>query len=49
MSKKLRIFRPPYGRVLPKQIKLLKEKYQLVMWDVFSWDFKKNITKEKTA
>jgi len=47
MSKKLRIFRPPYGRILPKQIKLLKEEYQLVMWDVFSWDFKKNITKEK--
>ena len=47
MSKKSRIFRPPYGRILPKQIKLLNEKYQLVMWDVFSWDFKKNITKEK--
>ena len=47
MSKKSRIFRPPYGRILPKQIKLLKEKYQLVMWDIFSWDFKKNITKEK--
>ena len=47
MSKKLRIFRPPYGRILPKQIKLLNEKYQLIMWDVFSWDFKKNITKEK--
>ena len=47
ISKKSRIFRPPYGRVLPKQIKLLNEKYQLVMWDVFSWDFKKNITKEK--
>ena len=47
VSKKLRIFRPPYGRILPKQIKLLNEKYQLIMWDVFSWDFKKNITKEK--
>ena len=47
VSKKLRIFRPPYGRILPKQIKLLNEKYQLIMWDVFSWDFKKNVTKEK--
>ena len=47
INQKLKIFRPPYGRILPNQIKLLNEKYKIIMWDVFSWDFKKNISEEK--
>jgi len=39
------LFRPPYGRIRPIQIKALKEKYQIVMWDFMCWDFKKQITK----
>ena len=47
ITNKIKIFRPPYGRILPKQIKRLKENYKIVMWDIFSWDFKKNISPEK--
>ena len=47
ITNKIKIFRPPYGRILPQQIKSLKENYKIVMWDVFSWDFKKNISPEK--
>ena len=32
------LFRPPYGRIKPSQIKLLKERYKIVMWDVLSGD-----------
>ena len=47
ITNKIKIFRPPYGRILPQQIKSLKENYKIVMWDIFSWDFKKNISPEK--
>jgi peptidoglycan/xylan/chitin deacetylase (PgdA/CDA1 family) len=33
------LFRPPYGRIKPSQIKYLKKKYRIVMWDVLSGDF----------
>lgn len=37
-SKKL--FRPPYGKILPGQIKKLQKLgYEIVMWDVISGDF----------
>ena len=47
ITNKIKIFRPPFGRILPQQIKRLKENYKIVMWDIFSWDFKKNISPEK--
>ena len=34
-----RLFRPPYGRITPSQIRVLKKKYNIVMWDVLSGDF----------
>ena len=40
------LFRPPYGRIRPIQIKALKGKYQIVMWDVMSEDFIQNVTIE---
>lgn len=33
------LFRPPYGRIKPKAHRALKEKYQIVMWDVLSGDY----------
>ncbi len=33
------LFRPPYGRITPKQIKALHE-YRIVMWDVLSLDYR---------
>ncbi|TAF32010.1 MAG: polysaccharide deacetylase family protein [Cytophagales bacterium] len=36
---KLRFFRPPYGRLSPQQSGVIKETYQVVMWDVLTGDF----------
>lgn len=33
------LLRPPYGRIKKSQIKVLKEKYKIVMWDVLSADW----------
>lgn len=42
-----KIFRPPYGKIRPIQLRNLKRQYKIIMWDVFSWDFKENISSEK--
>ena len=39
------LFRPPYGRITRKQIKLLS-KYSIVMWDVLSMDYNKFLSPE---
>jgi len=44
---KSKLFRPPYGRIKPSQIKFLKRKYKIVMWDVLSGDFDPNTSKEQ--
>lgn len=33
------LFRPPYGRIRNSQIKQLRGKYELIMWDVLSGDY----------
>ena len=38
------IFRPPYGKITPSQITKLKSRYKIILWDVLSYDFKKNIS-----
>ncbi len=39
------LFRPPYGKIKPKQGKSILEKgYQIVMWDVLSFDWDKNVS-----
>ena len=42
------LFRPPYGRIKRSQITLLKE-YSIIMWDVLSVDYNKNLSAEKCA
>jgi peptidoglycan-N-acetylglucosamine deacetylase len=39
------LFRPPYGRITPKQIKQLSG-YQIVMWDVLTYDYNKNLSRK---
>lgn len=34
-----KLFRPPYGKISKSQIKYLKKKYQIILWDILSWDF----------
>lgn len=41
------LFRPPYGRLKPKQAQFLMRHYRIVMWDVLSGDFDSNISKEQ--
>lgn len=39
------LFRPPYGRITPRQIKALGG-YQIVMWDVLSQDYDRGLSPE---
>jgi peptidoglycan-N-acetylglucosamine deacetylase len=41
------LFRPPYGRLTPKQTQFLTRHYQIVMWDVLSGDFDEQISNEE--
>lgn len=38
------LFRPPYGRLLPRQAAFLQRHYRITMWDVLSGDFDPAIT-----
>jgi len=40
-------FRPPYGALRPAQLRKLKTRYQIVMWDVLSGDFDPTITPDQ--
>ena len=40
------LFRPPYGRIKPRQIQFLSRHYQIVMWDILSGDFDDSISEE---
>jgi len=42
-----RLFRPPYGRLRSSQAKAIRNQHQIVMWDVLSGDFDRNISPEK--
>ncbi|MFK7937506.1 MAG: polysaccharide deacetylase family protein [Saprospiraceae bacterium] len=41
------LFRPPYGRLKPKQAQFLQRHYQIVMWDVLSGDFDQKISPQR--
>ena len=42
-----KLFRPPYGRIRPRQILEIKKQYQIVLWSVLSGDFDKNTNPER--
>ena len=42
-----KLFRPPYGKISPRQIRYLKKKYKIIIWDILSWDFDINSTPKK--
>lgn len=41
------LFRPPYGRLKPRQAQFLQRHYRIVMWDVLSGDFDPEISAEQ--
>ena len=43
---KSNLFRPPYGKLKPKQTQFLSRHYDIVMWDVLSGDFDPNLSKQ---
>lgn len=46
-SKPSHLFRPPYGQIKPKQGKqLIDLGYKIIMWDVLSFDWQKEISEE---
>ncbi len=43
------LFRPPYGKIKPSQFRLLNELgYEIIMWDVLTYDFDPNLNLERT-
>jgi peptidoglycan/xylan/chitin deacetylase (PgdA/CDA1 family) len=43
------LFRPPYGRILPAQVRALKQKYRIIMWSVLSVDYNAGLTGEQVV
>jgi peptidoglycan/xylan/chitin deacetylase (PgdA/CDA1 family) len=43
-----KLFRPPYGRLLPVQYKRLSESYKIIMWDLMAYDFDRKFGKEES-
>lgn len=41
------LFRPPYGRITPKQHYHLKKKYRIILWSVLSYDYNKLLSKRR--
>ncbi|MCF6171627.1 MAG: polysaccharide deacetylase family protein [Bacteroidales bacterium] len=41
------LFRPPYGKIKPSQIRVLRKDYKVVMWSVLSRDFDENVRQEQ--
>jgi peptidoglycan/xylan/chitin deacetylase (PgdA/CDA1 family) len=40
-------FRPPYGRITPKQLIELQKTYKIIMWDVITRDYNPKLKPEK--
>ena len=47
---KFALFRPPYGKIFPSWVSELKKRFdKVVMWDILSLDFDKNIMPEEVV
>lgn len=33
------LFRPPYGRITPRQVRALRQRYKIVLWSILSEDY----------
>ncbi|MDB5281075.1 MAG: polysaccharide deacetylase [Bacteroidota bacterium] len=42
-----KFFRPPYGKLKPRQYRFLKSSFKIVMWDVLSFDFDLSMSEER--
>ena len=39
-----KLFRPPYGRIFPGQVKAVLKEYDIIMWDVLSIDYNSGLS-----
>lgn len=47
-SKAIKLFRPPYGKIKPRQSRLLRKLgYKIIMWDVLSVDYDTTLSGEQ--
>jgi len=42
-----KLFRPPYGRIYPGQVRAVLQEYDIIMWDVLSIDYNNGLTGER--
>ena len=42
------LFRPPYARVTPSQLRAVAKHYKIVMWSIISRDYNRKITRERS-
>ncbi|PLX01299.1 MAG: polysaccharide deacetylase family protein, partial [Marinilabiliales bacterium] len=42
-----KLFRPPYGKISPKQYHILRKKFTIVLWDLLSYDYDASVTPHK--
>lgn len=42
-----KLFRPPYGKIRPKQANQIRTEKKIIMWDVLSGDFDSNISADQ--
>ncbi len=42
------LFRPPYGRITPRQLSYLSSRFRVVLWSVLSMDYSKRISPAKS-
>jgi peptidoglycan/xylan/chitin deacetylase (PgdA/CDA1 family) len=43
------LFRPPYGSILPAQVRALKKRYRIIMWSVLSVDYNASLEGEQVV
>ncbi|BDX37665.1 polysaccharide deacetylase [Tenuifilaceae bacterium CYCD] len=46
---KSNLFRPPYGRIKPRQLFLLRHRYKIILWDVLSMDYSRRVSPKKVV
>jgi len=44
---KSNLFRPPYGRITPKQLHYLRKEYRIILWSVLSYDYNRKLSKTR--
>ena len=42
-----KLFRPPYGRITPKQARFLRNDFEIIMWDVITHGYNQKLTPDK--